>query len=104
MGAGFYCLPEPYGTILCLALFGFVVVIAPTAEAHAKGFRWWLWAVPNLIGLVAVFLLPSARTPGLTKDQRANRAQYGNLAGAAQSFVALSAMAVGLVRAATGWW
>lgn|GEM_PF-6908157 len=104
MGEGFFCLPEPYGTVLLLALFGFVIAIAPPAEAHAKGFRWWLWAVPNLFGLVAIFLLPSARTPGLTKDQRANRAQYGNLAGAAQSFVALSMFVLGVVRHTTGWW
>lgn len=101
---GFWLMPEPLATVVLLALFGLVVVIAPPLEARAKGFRWWLWVIPNVVGLVTVFLLPSARDSGLSAAQRAARTRYGNWTGTAQTALALTCLVGGLVRSATGWW
>ncbi|HYH66683.1 MAG TPA: hypothetical protein VD866_18450 [Urbifossiella sp.] len=102
--AGFVYLPVPYGTVLLCALFGFVFVVAPPANAHAKGFRWWWWAVPNLIGWIAVLALPSARDPDVPAETRAVRARQADRVGAAQTAVTVVCLIAGLVRSATGWW
>ena len=102
--AGFVYLPAPYGTVLLCALFGFLFVVGPPANAHAKGFRWWLWAIPNLVGWVTVFALPSGRDPDVPAETRAARARLANWVGAAQTAVAVVGLVAGLVRSATGWW
>lgn len=101
---GFVYLPTPVYFGLLYALFGFVFVIAPPANAYAKGFRWWLWVFPNLISWILVFALPSARDPDVSAETRANRARVADVIGVILTALSVVCLLAGLVRWATGWW
>ena len=100
--AGFVYLPEALGNALLIALMVFVLVLAMPAEAHARGFRWWLWAVPNFIGFVLVFVVPSARDPDLSAEEQAIRARRGDVVGAMQTVFTVVFLAAGLILAKMG--
>jgi hypothetical protein len=100
MGGGFWLLPAPFDSLALDVLTGFLFLVAPPLVARAKGFRWWPWAVPSgLLGFPAVFLLPSARAPGLAAAERAARAWHGSWVGVAQAIVGGAALVAGVARA-----
>jgi len=66
--------------------FGIVAALA----ARNKGYKWYHWILSlGLIGMIVIFLMPDAKRPGLSEEERIKILKRGELTGGILSLVSI---------------